>query len=108
MVGLNQSHLRMGFGVFLLSVLGISTGFARDKTLTVNPDQSEVVFSLGEVLHQVHGTFDVQSTCTAKTHFMVPYVKWGLKDPSTFLLRVNKEVDMEITLVGQLSTVTPR
>jgi polyisoprenoid-binding protein YceI len=192
--------MRTCFGVFLLVVPGILTGLAQDKTFTVNSGQSEVMFSLGDVLHQVHGTFSIQSgnvrfegsgpqmsgsivvaagsgksgnntrdhrmsadilnapqftevtfsprhlngaiaatgdstvqidgvftlhgaphdltlpmqihmdgtTCTAKTHFMIPYVKWGLKDPSTFLLRVNKEVDVEITLVGQLSTPTPQ
>jgi polyisoprenoid-binding protein YceI len=181
----------------LLLHFGISA-FAQGKTFTVNPDQSEVAFSLGDVLHQVHGTFHIQNgsvqfegssphlsgsivvaagsgksgnntrdhrmtvdilnapqfldasfipkqmvgsiaatgdsavqvegvftlhgtlhdltvpmqihiernTCTAKTRFMIPYVKWGLKDPSTFLLRVDKEVEMEITLVGQLSSTT--
>jgi polyisoprenoid-binding protein YceI len=190
----------MYFAVSLLVILGISRGSAQDRTFTVDPDRSEVMFSLGDVLHQVHGTFRVQGgsvrfdsgsfqmsgaivvaagsgnsgnstrdhrmsvgilnaaqftvvtfdpthlygsvaatgdstvqvdgvftlhgtphnltlpiqihmdgkTCTAKTRFMIPYVQWGLKDPSTFLLRVNKEVDMEISLVGQLSTTTPR
>jgi polyisoprenoid-binding protein YceI len=40
----------------------------------------------------------------AKTHFTIPYVKWGLKDPSIFILKVAKEVDIDLMLVGSLSS----
>jgi polyisoprenoid-binding protein YceI len=39
---------------------------------------------------------------TAK--FNIPFVDWGLKDPSNFLLRVKHEVEIEIQLKGTLET----
>ena len=38
----------------------------------------------------------------AKFHFVVPYVEWGMKNPSTFVLRVNKEVSIDIAATGRL------
>jgi polyisoprenoid-binding protein YceI len=43
------------------------------------------------------------STLTANGKFVVPYVKWGLKDPSVFILKVAKEVHIDITLSGTLT-----
>ena len=44
---------------------------------------------------------DGRLTATAK--WVVPYVSWGMKDPSTFVLRVSDKVNLEINLAGTLS-----
>jgi polyisoprenoid-binding protein YceI len=36
---------------------------------------------------------------TAHAHFQIPYVAWGMKDPSTFLLHVKPNVDVNVTAV---------
>jgi polyisoprenoid-binding protein YceI len=42
----------------------------------------------------------------ATAHFSVPYIKWGLKNPSTFILRASDTVDVSIEAVGQLTADT--
>jgi polyisoprenoid-binding protein YceI len=45
---------------------------------------------------------------TATTHFSVPYVAWGMKDPSAFVLRVGKEVDIDIVAHGTVDGLTAK
>lgn len=39
----------------------------------------------------------------AQVGFPIPYVEWGLEDPSVFILRVSKQVEVTLNLVGRLS-----
>jgi polyisoprenoid-binding protein YceI len=40
---------------------------------------------------------------TATLHFSIPYVKWGMKNPSTLFLRVNDSVDIEVNAAGTIT-----
>ena len=40
---------------------------------------------------------------TGRTSFVVPFVDWGMKDPSVFVLRVAKEVRVTVVLQGTLT-----
>jgi polyisoprenoid-binding protein YceI len=40
---------------------------------------------------------------SADIKFDVPYVAWGMKDPSTFLLKVSKTVAIEMQATGRIS-----
>jgi polyisoprenoid-binding protein YceI len=39
----------------------------------------------------------------AKVHFVVPYVSWGMKNPSNFLLKVGETVDIDLDASGHIS-----
>jgi polyisoprenoid-binding protein YceI len=42
---------------------------------------------------------------TGTGKFQVPYITWGIKDPSNFLLKVKPVVDVELELSGALKNV---
>jgi polyisoprenoid-binding protein YceI len=72
-----------------------------DSTLQVTG-----IFTLHGTPHTITVPMQIHidgAKCTAKAHFVVPYVQWGLKDPSIFILKVAKEVDVNLTLVGFLA-----
>ena len=43
-----------------------------------------------------------QDEITASGKFVVPYVEWGMKNPSNFLLKVNEKVEIHLVAVGHL------
>ena len=75
-------------GDFKVQVMGIFTmhGETHPLTLSVQANAS------GEQL-------------TANVTFNVPYVNWGLKNPSTLFLRVNSTVGIAIQAVGSIKLV---
>jgi polyisoprenoid-binding protein YceI len=91
---------------------------ARYPEIAFRPDRIEGrVADLGASTILVHGMFSIhgaehemtipvqvkmgQGWWTAVLNFEVPYVKWGMKNPSTFLLRVDQSVDIKIQASGE-------
>jgi hypothetical protein len=61
--------------------------------------------------HDLTMTLAVQSGAGSElhcdTHFTIPYVKWGMKDASTFLLHANDTVELEIHATAQIAADQP-
>jgi polyisoprenoid-binding protein YceI len=70
------------------------------------------VFRLHGQDHEMTIPLTVQSATDGQlqvsARFSVPYVKWGLKNPSTFFLRASDTVDVEIRATGQLTSEPTR
>ena len=90
---------------------------AKYPEITFRPDHVEgKVAESGSSVVQVHGMFGIHGSeheitvpahvefstdhWAMSAHFVVPYVKWGLKDPSTFVLRVEKTVSIDLQASG--------
>jgi polyisoprenoid-binding protein YceI len=62
-------------------------------------------FSLHGQDHDMTLPIDIQPAgqqLQMATHITIPYIKWGLKNPSTFILRASDKVEIDIHAVGQL------
>ena len=74
--------------------------------LTKNPTvQVQGILNVHGSDHPMTMTASVQRNrdqLNSTTSFVIPYTKWGLKDPSTFILHVSDEVTVEITASGRI------
>jgi polyisoprenoid-binding protein YceI len=92
---------------------------AKFPDIIFRPDRFEgTVAAAGPASVQLHGTFVLHGAeheltvpvnadlnadhWTATGKFTVPFLQWGLKNPSNFLLKVEPNVDIELQLEGKL------
>jgi polyisoprenoid-binding protein YceI len=72
-----------------------------DSTISVSG-----IFTLVGTPHQITIPILVHvegTTATAKAHLVVPYVQWGLKNPSFFIWKADNDVAIDLDLVGTIS-----
>jgi len=90
---------------------------AANPEIVFRPDRVDgKVAAHGKSTIQVHGTFSIHGgdhemtvpievdmapdQWSATGHFVVPYQKWGIKNPSNFILRVSESVEIEVVASG--------
>ena len=64
------------------------------------------VFTLLDTPHEITIPVVVHldgAGATAKAHFIVPYVQWGLKNPSFLFWKADNDVAIDLNLVGSIS-----
>jgi polyisoprenoid-binding protein YceI len=66
-----------------------------DGTLALHGQSHPVTMTLNIQLQDGAGSAD--------TVFVVPYEQWGVKNPSTFILRVSDKVEINVHAVGRLT-----
>jgi polyisoprenoid-binding protein YceI len=77
---------------------------------TVSADSASNVRVFGQFsIHGVSHEISIPVTVTLKGadfsgtgKFVVPFVDWGMKDPSNFLFKVDKTVDVELVAAGHV------
>ena len=95
----------------------------RYPAIFFHPMQLKGTFDAGAGIQQLvgEGTFNIHGAdhplemplkvqiaagvVTATTRFMVPYVDWGMKNPSKFLFRVSRQVEIEVSAKGTVTQV---
>ena len=87
---------------------------AIDPDIVFVPDHVEGTLSTASIhgRFQIHGkdhemTMVVEAVPAANrlditTHFIIPYVDWGMKNPSTLFLRVGDKVTIDVRAMGRI------
>ena len=92
---------------------------ARFPEAVFTPDGVTGTFApSGESQMDVHGMFQIHGASremklhflvnatdrdvSASTTFVIPYVQWGMKNPSTFVLRVSDKVEFTVRTAGRI------
>jgi polyisoprenoid-binding protein YceI len=76
-------------------------GTVRSGTLqNVTVDGTFTIHGSDHPLELPMGIQITGKNAVATTHFVVPYVAWGMKDPSSFMLHVQKQVDVDVVARG--------
>jgi polyisoprenoid-binding protein YceI len=76
------------------------------KVVSEGPSHVQLhgIFSIHGADHEISVPVEVQASggqYAATAKFAVPYVKWGMKNPSTLILRVSQQVDIAIHTVAK-------
>lgn len=125
---------QMGGAVVVLAGSGNTGNSSRDRkmnndvlrvkqyaTIAFEPKTyTGVISPSGESTIQVSGIFTILgvphaitvpilvhiegAAATAKAHFTIPYVQWGLRNPSFLFWKADNDVAVDLFLNGQLST----
>ena len=67
--------------------------------------QVDGILKLHGTDHPMTLTLPVQAkgdNLSTQTHIVIPYIAWGLKNPSTFLLHVSDKVEVDVSAVGRI------
>jgi hypothetical protein len=132
-VEFDRSNPKMSGSVVVLAGSGKTGNGSRDKKMNKEILQVEqhatvsfepksyagLIAPSGDSTIQVIGTFTLLDTpheitvpmlvhlegtnTTANAHFAVPYIQWGLKDPSFLFWKADKDVAIDLFLTGRLS-----
>jgi polyisoprenoid-binding protein YceI len=129
----DRSAAKMSGSVVVLAGSGKTGNGSRDKKMNKDILQVEqhatvsfepksyagVIAPSGDSTIQVTGIFTLlgtpheitipilvhleDTTTTAKAHFVLPYIQWGLKDPSFLFWKADNDVAIDLLLTGRLS-----